>query len=332
MARRPKTVLTASSVACLFTCPRKYYLSYIEGWRRIRADEALRLGSGVHKGLETRANGGDFQTAMEAVLGEIGAEEVDAVMTATVSALLAGYFRRYEGDAAQFAVEPEREFAVTFPFLRGVVVCGKMDGVVRFADGRTGIIEHKTTAQDIGVDSDYWQSINRDQIALYKAAAEKMGLAVDAIVYDVIKKPGMKPFKATPPEKRKYRADGTLYASCHEADETADSWLARVSEDISGRMDEYYARREIPLLSTDMDRLARRLFAAVRMLKCYAKLAKVFEGEGAKALEAYPRCGSSLVCKSCPFRGLCDGGEMPAEAWERGRAHEELEIAKRFLG
>ena len=324
------TILTASSLACLFGCARKYYLSYIEGWRRVRADEALRLGSGFHKGLEARANGMTYPLAMREVMQEVGNESVDAIMAGTISALLGGYYVRYATDKDVMTVEPEREFAVKFPFLRGVVLCGKMDGVVTFADGRVGIIEHKTTSQDIGVDADYWQYINRDQIALYKAAMERDGKRVDTIIYDVVRKPMIRPFKATPPEKRKYTKDGKLYANCHDADETADSWTERVSKEIAEKMDAYYARKEIPLLSSDMDKLARRLYAAVKLIKCYQSIEKSMIDSGAEAVEAWPKCGNQMVCKNCPFRGVCDTAEMPEGEWERGRAHEELEIVKEY--
>lgn len=326
MPKRKPTVITASSLSCLFSCARKYYLSYELGYRKRIPDAALRFGTAFHKGLEVwfeNAGIGQVEratTAFKAALATAGDEEFDAETSQQIVALLTGYFAKW--GSAKFTVEPEREFAVRFPFLRGFVVCGKMDGIVTAEDGTKSLIEHKTTSEDISPLGDYWATINRDQIGIYKAAAEKIGVKFSSVIYDVIRKPTIKCGK----------------------DETAEEYGARLAADCVGEQvgdnprakgykrgsDFYFARRDIAVLDCDMDVLALRLYAASKMLATYRRMAKTFEKEGAKAIEAYPKCGSTMVCRFCPFRGVCSTDELPEEAWERGRAHEELEIAKNF--
>lgn len=323
MAKRPLLVVTASSLGCFFKCPRQYYLSYVCGWRKRVADDALRFGTAFHKGLEEWFKKSD-ENPIEAAIATAGdAQEFDAETVMQLKALLNGYFAKWNG-AIDAKVLPEREFAVKFPFLRGCIVCGKIDGIVEYADGHKGIIEHKTTSSSIGPMDEYWQTIARDQIALYKAAAEKEGIRIGSIIFDVIRKPTIHLGKnETPEEYGKRLSDDCVGSQVGENPK---------AKDYKRGSDFYFARREIPILETDMDVLARRLWMFKKLLSTMRSAAKKFKEDGASEMEAFPKCGSVMTCKSCPYRGgVCNMEELPTETWERGRAHEELEIAKRFM-
>lgn len=344
MKRKP-IVLTASSMACLFSCARKYYLSYVLGWRKRKADDALRFGTAFHKGLEVwfdlrmdaqarkEGKSEDEKAAIEYDVGvealsfayeTAGTEEFDGETQAQLAALLFGYFKKW-GDA-RMMVEPEREFAVRFKFLPGVVVCGKMDGIVTLESGVKCLIEHKTTGEDISPLGEYWGSINRDQVALYKAAAEKDGMALASVIYDVIRKPTIRQGKDETAKEYQKR----LAADCVGEQEVGQK-KDGTPKVVKRGSDFYFARREIPLLDCDMDALARRLFAARAAIRMYRKLEKRFADEGAAAIEAWPRCGSAMVCRFCPFRGVCGTAELPETEWEKGRMFEELTVARKWL-
>lgn len=311
MSKRPKTpptILTASALAALTSCARKYYLSYELGLRKKDPADALKFGTAYHAGLEARAKGNERTEAVTTAIETAGDAAFDEVTAEKINALLIGYFTKW-GAAADdpmiAEMTPEVEFCFKLPFLRGFAIAGKIDGIVTLRDGRRGLIEHKTTGEDISWDSDYWQHINRDQIALYGIAIEKLHLQpVEVYVYDVIRKPTIRQTQK----------------------ETPVEYGQRLTKDATEvRPDYYFARREIPLLDCDREGLARRLLAAGNLIKHYRKEAVKMDACGAWAGEAWLKCGSMMTCKACPFRGMCDSRDIP-EGFEAGRAHEELQI------
>jgi hypothetical protein len=220
-------------------------------------------------------------------------------------------------------MQPEQVFAIRIPGVRGVVMRGKIDGVCTLRDGRHGIIEHKTTSEEIATGALYWDTINRDQIALYGIAAEKCGKPVDVYLYDVIRKPTIRCGKGETPEEFTER----LKADCIGAEEigTKKDGTPKV---VKHGEDYYFQRREIGILADDRARLVRRLRVAVRLIRANRKQGAKFNAEGAWEGEAWGKCSSVLACRSCQFRGICDMGELPVEAgWTKGRFFEELNDA-----
>lgn len=65
--------------------------------------------------------------------------------------------------------------------------------------------EHKTTSLDIGEGSPYWKRLTLDaQIAKYLVGARALGHEPVGVLYDVIRKPQLRPFLATPEDKWEY--------------------------------------------------------------------------------------------------------------------------------
>lgn len=140
------------------------------------------------------------------------------------------------------------------------------------------VCEHKTTTSDIGLGSDYWKRLTLDaQISTYLQGARSLGFDPDGILYDVARRPTLRPYKATPVEERKYvepksRAckeckkkspapgphiedgitcvdgrivtdpGGRLYANQRETDETPEEFAERIRADIASDPDKYYQR------------------------------------------------------------------------------------------
>lgn len=318
--------LTHSRLFTLRQCPRKHYLRYECRLARSRVDEPLRIGKAFHLGMEAYNRGFPSDEAVaKAVAGyDPLPAYVDAGEPAAVQALLSGHFWRYSEDNIEI-VNVEREFAIplinpdTGKPSRTFVLMGKIDAIVRLADGRLAVLEYKTAGEDIGVDSPYWLRLRVDpQISMYYMAARALGYDVQTVLYNVTRKPTSERRLATPEEKRKYKADGTLYANQRDRDETPDEYAARILEDIAERPDYYYARREIPRMEDDLADFQSELWQQAQQLIETRKRGRWF------------RNPSRWNCQNCEFAELClhsvnvtPGGEPPA-GYEITDLHPEL--------
>lgn len=303
-------VLTASNLLTLSTCARKFYLAYELGWRKRETSDALRFGTAFHAGLEARANGKNCLEAIDAALTTAGDAPFDPAEAAKLEGLLRGYFARYEG-AAEVVREfkPEVEFCFKVPGLRGVLLAGKIDGVVTLSDGRSGIIEHKTTGEDISYGSEYWDNINRNQIALYGIAQEINGSRPSVYLYDVIRKPTIRQTQKETPEEYGER----LAIDCTE-----------------NRPEFYFARREIPVLDVDREALWHKVSVSADFIRFNRRQEAKLDACGISRAEAWMKCGSAIACKGCPFRGVCDSRECP-ESFDSGVRFTELTVVHKFI-
>jgi hypothetical protein len=126
------------------------------------------------------------------------------------------------------------------------MVAGKIDALATTPDGRVALVEHKTSSRDASAGSDYRRALTLDpQVSIYFDGALSVGHDPDLCVYDVLKKPTLKPLLATPEESRKYTKDGRLYASQRADDETVDAYRQRVVDAICAEPGEHFIRAEI---------------------------------------------------------------------------------------
>ena len=95
-----------------------------------------------------------------------------------------------EGEFAFPLVNPETgEESETF------VESGKRDGVMEDKDGNIWLLEHKTSSEDISAGGNYWKRLSIDtQISKYLLSLihEYPDREVMGVVYDVVKKPGIR--------------------------------------------------------------------------------------------------------------------------------------------
>ena len=128
-------------------------------------------------------------------------------------------------------------------------------------------------------------------------AARRLGYEVETVLYDVLKKPGMRPHKATPMESRKYKADGSLYANQRDKHETPDEWRARLAADIAERPDWYYVRQEIPRIDSDLREFEEEIWMFSEMIR------------EAKNKKRWPRnSGACLNFGRCAYFSICANG------------------------
>lgn len=243
-------VVTNSELRTRRRCPREHHLSYELGFRSAREDAlALRFGTMMHRALEAwwySVKGARLSAALDA-LAEFG--DMDAYELARAVEMLNGYDARWSGEPLHcIAVEQEFRAAMVNPETgaksRTFELGGKLDVIAQDDEGRVFLVEHKTSSDDLSPGSLYWQGLQLDtQLSTYYAGMRALGFDPAGVIYDVLGKPQLRPYKATPLEERKYRQkDGVLYANQREHDETPVEFQARVREAIASEPDRYLLR------------------------------------------------------------------------------------------
>lgn len=258
--------MTHSRAACFRTCPRKHQYRYEFGLRRDVQGYAARVGSAFHAALDANAKGQDVSAAIEAIMD-------DPYDMALVAAM-------YQGHLARWANYPLEVVASELPFSLPMVnpesgrssrtweMQGVIDRIVRLPDGRLALGENKTTSRDFVPGSDYWTQIRFDQqISIYIIAARALGYDVETVLYDVTRRPALRPLKATPEDKRKYKKDGTLYANQRDKDETPEAYAARVAGAIKAEPEKHFARIEIARLDADLAECQQELWQQQKAIR-----------------------------------------------------------------
>lgn len=249
-------ILTQSRLKAARACQRLHRLQYGLGYRPIIEADVLRFGTLFHRGLEAwwKAPEDRLHAALEAVAGE--ADPFDRIRA---EELLRGYhFRWIDEPLEVLAVEAEFNTELRNPLTgrpsQTWRLGGKVDAVVRhLPTARTLIVEHKTSAENIEPGSEYWRRLRMDgQVSIYYEGARSLGFDVSGCLYDVIGKPTIRPLKATPPEARKFKKDGTLYANQRLEDEAPEDFRARLVEDIAANPASYFQRGEVVRLEEEM--------------------------------------------------------------------------------
>ena len=291
--------LTNSMRSKFNACHRAYKIAYVDLIRPAKASEALTFGTAMHALLESYWTGTnpDFASITTG----------DAYKDMTIIALYDGYIEKWGGhdtlDYERIGAEIGFEAPLMNPETGGVsktwVLAGKIDAIAK--DKTTGkhiIVEHKTTSQDIGPGSDYWKKLPIDgQVSGYYVGVSTLGYDVDVCLYDVIRKPTIKPYKATPEDKRKYNKDGSLSKTCREFDETPDEWYARLKKDIAERPDYYYARVSVVRSEDDLMDYLFDMWAVGREIADAERIGRW--SRNPNACSVYGSCEYFDVCTGC---------------------------------
>jgi hypothetical protein len=313
---------TNSSTSTFKSCRRKYLYQYGIGVRKREHGGALSLGSAWHVGLDVRNKGGTLDVAIETACagyevtpGWVKTEDHVAEWMLerwTVASMLRQYYERY-GDAASdpdiaevVASEMVFEFPVKNPAtgrrIRGKMASGKIDGIVRMHDGRLALLEHKSAKDDLGPDSDYWKKLKFDsQISMYWVACHELGYPIETILYDVQRKPGIKPRKVTKSENEAIKSLGYYYGDVAKATadfETFPMWSARFCYDVRCDPSRYFVRKEISRLTADLDEFRRDLYHVVQDIADAEKHGRWYRNQTA--------CRS--YNKPCPYVKHCHAG------------------------
>lgn len=355
-----QNLLTNSRLRTFKTCARKHLISYELGIRPESDAKALRLGGAVHLGLDRKCKGDDQDAAITAATAcyEVlppWASNDEAVgewmcERETVAALLAGYFWRWGDDdslanqvtgvAEVIASELAFELPIRNPDTGKATptfrVAGKIDKIVRLADGRLAVMEHKTCGESIEPESDYWKRLRIDQqISLYMLAARELGHEVHTVLYDVIRKPAIRPTQIPLLDEKglkivldaqgnrclkenikKNGEPGAGHGEPYQAANAEKGWALqtrtetpaeygeRLLADITQRPDFYFARAEIPRLTADLLEFRYELWQQALAIRETQKTGRHFRNTNACTLmgrcQYFEQCTSSHDWNTVP--------------------------------
>lgn len=289
-------LLTHSRQQCFQTCRRKHYFRYVLGVRPASDAKPLRLGRAIHEALDLHGKGVWADDAITRAL--VAYDDTPSWVTSDedahawycereyARAMLRAYFEYYASCELASNLRYTEVVASELPFdlpivspdsqypIRTFRNAGKIDKIVRLADGRLAIMEHKTTSDAIDPGSDYWLRLVIDQqISRYMCAAKELGYDVQTILYDVMLKPSHSP-KLVPMldedglkivldenSNRVKNKDGSWKQvasgdsqTMYQRRETPAEYGQRVYEAMMREPARYFARREVPRLSGDLER------------------------------------------------------------------------------
>lgn len=212
-------LLTSSRIKLRRTCPRADWHRYEQGLVSVTPEPvATALGTAVHAGLEAWWTAWQVAEGLDALAGAMvalrssEALQADDFAMAKASAMLAAYdlrWSRWAAGVTVLGVEVPFRTALRHPVTglsaRTWEVAGKIDLLLELADGRVALVDHKTTSADARAGSDYSRRLTLDpQVSTYFLGCEALGTPADLALWDVIRKPDVRPLLATPPEKREY--------------------------------------------------------------------------------------------------------------------------------
>lgn len=341
--------LTHSRAASFKQCRKASYYAYEMGIRREVDAKALRMGTAYHNGLEVLANGGELESALEsASLCYVAApDNFDEwewqIEETTVRAMLSGYFWRWMDSGIKYlAAEQKFSLKIRNPETGRAIPdwewSGKIDGIVTLADGRMAVKENKLLSDSLDSDADLWRRLQIDsQISGYMIAARELGYPVETVLYDVTRKPTIKPTDVplldpdglkvvldqagnrvlTKQGKPRQTADTELGYVVVARKMTPEEWGEKICNDIGERPDYYFARREIPRLDKDLDEWKAEMYEVQRTISEAQKSGRWF------------KTVSKNSCDHCPYFGLCstgwtEGSALPTGFMKLEDVHPEL--------
>lgn len=347
-----KQLITHSCQATFKECRRKYYYSYELKLRRIDDARALRMGSAGHSGVAALGEGKSIDLACAAVRShyERMLEHFDtyewAIECETMLRLVCAYQWRWAGHPLEY-IEVEKRFQL--PLINPSTgaptpifdKAGKRDGIVRMEDGRLAVKETKFLGDDIGPDSPLWRRLRMDQqISMYIGAAREQGINAATVLYDVIRKPTIKPeqvpildglgmkivldangdrvtIKGGKPRQTASKEDGYVLQT---RPMTPAEWGEKLTADICERPDYYFARVEIPRMDQDIDEFAIELWETQKVIRDAQLNNRWFRTVGKNS------CGFCSYFDICSTNQTIDAGNPPMGFEILSDCHPELAL------
>jgi hypothetical protein len=335
-----KELLTHSRQDAFKTCRKRHYFAYEKGLRRIDDAKALRMGGAFHAGIEQLGKGESLEAACEAVRQKHGYcpalfDSYEwAIEQETVLRLVCAYQWKWESQNLEYAaVELQFELPLVNPETKKATpnfnLAGKIDAIVRLEDGRLAVKESKLLGDDISADSDLWRRLRIDhQISLYMLAARQLGYAVDAVLYDVARKPTIAPTAVAvldelgakivlnergarvKTERGQWRQTGDKDKGyvLQTRQMTVDEWGDKLTADICERPEFYFSRVEVARLDQDLEAYRAELWDIQQTIR-----------EAQKKNRWY-RTVNKNTCGYCPYFSICTGvgevGTTPPDGFE----------------
>jgi hypothetical protein len=319
-------LITHSRQDCFKVCRKKAWFAYELGVRRNDEAKALRMGSAHHAGIEALGQGKSIDEAVAIAwkLYEDCPANFDIreweMERETILRLLCGYDWRWKNDRLTYlATEQSFRLPLINPETgkpsRIFELAGKIDGIVVLEDQRLAVKESKLLGDDISPDSDLWRRLRIDlQISTYVYAARQLGYNVDTVLYDVTRKPTIKPTPVACIDElgvkivldkhgeRVRTKNGKMWRQTASTDDgyvlqtrdmTADEWGSKLNNDIGERPDFYYSRVEVPRLDQDIREYQAELWEIQKTIR------------DAQVNDRWFRTVNSNTCPYCEYFGPC---------------------------
>lgn len=238
-------------------------------------------------------------------------EEILAGADPEVAAMLSGMYRAYcevhrERDAeATTLLHCEETFTSRIFRLPDMVeyenarLGGKIDKVVA-RNGRTILVDHKTTSMSIDSDSVYWRQLQIDsQHQHYEILLLSNGILVDDIMWDVVRKPAIKRRAKRQPE-------------------TLAEYSQRVYETMVGDIGRYFSRYYVERFSVELLEYGREVLSIVEDIDRCREEDSHYRNPGSCFSFGTP----------CVYLGICSGFDTPgSDRWvAREYVHPELDL------
>jgi hypothetical protein len=280
---------------------------------------------------------GTAMTPLEKAIARINelTTEEDWQIAATCHGLLVGYDARWSAEQSRLKLI-ECEGCYTAPLTnietnrisRTYKTAGKVDKLVDDG-GKRKLIDHKTTTQDIGdPTSAYWRQLAVDsQASHYELLLLANGIRLDGIVWDVVRKPGIRPkqiaakiLKAALSESTYCGFDITTetlkWLAAGNDRENGELYAARLAEETINEPDRYFARRSNPRTSEQLVEYAKELWGMGKDIRHAELNNEHFRNSGACFNYGTP----------CEFLSLCSGCDTPeSDRWQKKpKKHAEL--------
>lgn len=368
---------TISRLRAYRACARYHHLSYNERFAAVDDDNATAAyGTSGHDLLELwwkmLGAGESAAATLAACLALIDTSQriratLSVYQRASLTAVITGYHLRWWEASQVFEVlHVEVEFRAplrspqTGRPMRGWDQGGKIDVLVRDRrDSRIYVIEHKFSGEDVSQGSSYWRRLRVDgQVSIYLDGARTLGYDVAGAIYDVIARPGQKPYKATPIEARKFTrgkgcklcggavgvqgsgqrtvggvavgpcpaCDGgwmtgeapRLYADQRDTDETPEAYRDRIAEAIAADPRAYYGRGDVVRFDEEAEDARVDVFETTQAIR-----EAIRTGRHPRNTDACTR----LYGRECPFLSVCAREatlDDPTRFRRRSSAHPEL--------
>jgi len=261
-------------------------------------------------------------------------DDAEALRLATLRGLLYGYHHRWLQETWTVeTVEEEFHLPILNPATkrrsRTFAHAGKFDGVIANGAERY-LLEHKSCSEDLDDGGPYWKRLTIDtQISAYLLAAHVAGHTLAGVVYDVIRKPEIRPKKLPRAEKNEVEKTGTYcgvqlsteellrWSRDAELRETPVMYEARLCRDTVTRPAWYFARRIVRRLDQELLAYAQELWQTAEEIRFAHKRGDIRRND--RACMAYGR--------PCEYLDLCAGHDtVLSPTWKKlPTIHPELE-------
>ena len=275
-----------------------------------------------------------------AISEAVDSAQADPLAAAKVRALLYGYHARWgTTPLSVLTIEETFELPLVNPdtgrssrtFTQG----GRFDLTVEF-DGKHWLMEHKSASEEIADPAaSYWRRLAIDsQVSMYALANWQDGRKLDGTIYDVIRKPSIRPKQITKADIKTLLNDRT-YCGFQVADaeisesagidycETPALYGLRLYRDTLDDPHRYYQRKPVPRLDGEILEWAGELWQVANDIRQTQLSGGHYRNSGACMNFGRP----------CDFLGICSGYDTPdSDKWrQRESAHPEVNLQSDVL-